>query len=150
MLSTGFSMEAIVKVNEETGEEQALISNYFNGGMGLFYQNGSLKFRIKCGGVEQIVSADLQLNEWAHVVCSYSNKTLSIFVNGVLAEELEIAGAWTRPIANSNYLVLGANSLKDGDLTSHANCSFKMINLYTHSFGEEGALKIYERTLNND
>ena len=150
VLSTGFSMETIVKVNEETGEEQALISNYFNGGMGLFYQNGSLKFRINCSGVEQIVSADLQLNEWAHVVCSYSNKTLSIFVNGVLAEELEIAGAWTRPIANSNYLVIGANSLKDGDITSHANCSFKMINLYTHSFGEEGALKVYERTLNND
>lgn len=149
VLSTSFSIETIVNVREDLGKEQAIISNFQNGGFSLFYKDGKIAFKIACGNDVFSVSTNYSVGEYAHVLAVYSNSKISLFINGELRETLDVSGQFKLPDGNSHYLVFGADSGANQTIENFSKCSIKLANLYTHALDEEGALKVYQRTLEN-
>ncbi len=106
------TVEAWVKANDSTYGASVLIkSNYDyyyggDGGYGLYSPDGNT-IAFFLGDPGNRAEADLPIGVWTHVAGTYDGATLKIYINGALANSLEIADALTDSPAP---LVLGNGS----------------------------------------
>ncbi len=101
--------------------------------------NGAASFQIIRGGSlswDKCESDILQINQWQHIVCTYNNSEMKVYVNGVLKNKLAINGAInisTAPLIIGNYN--GGNSWFNGKIDE--------VRLYNRAITEEEVVKFY-------
>lgn len=151
----GFSYEVYFKPTAALTSNYAGILNYQeDGGFGLnLYKDGTSTTTVKLSaeldnGSSRKIEKVIDLNEWCHVVFSYNGSDkVQLYVNGVLAGELELAvGMRTPTFKNLDpHLSIGACA---GGMTDAASEGFSgsiaICNIYSVPTDAAGALALYD------
>jgi PKD repeat protein len=97
-VNQGFTIEAWVKPELESGYPFSYMTKTATSvnGYAIGYYNGKLRFVIQpsnmmLSDVDNMPGANIPLNQWSHVACSYNGLVAKIYVNGVLAESKTLA-----------------------------------------------------------
>jgi len=120
-LTNTITLSAWVLPNTLSGDIKVL-SKFQSGSNSyqLSLYNGTASFQIIRGGSliwDKCESDILQVNQWQHIVCTYDNSEMKVYVNGILKNTLAITGAIhisTAPVIIGNYN--GGNSWFNGKI----------------------------------
>ena len=69
-----------------------IVSSYEGGGAGLHISSGNIYFQIYSGGYINVSGGSVLTNTWYHVVGTYDNSKLRIYINGELKGEVAKTG----------------------------------------------------------
>ena len=150
----GFSYEVYFKPTAALTSNYAGIMNYQeDGGFGLnLYKNGTSTTTVKLcaeidNGASRKIETVINMNEWCHVVYSYNgNDKVQLYVNGVLAGELELAVKMRVPSFSKldPHLSIGACAGgKSDSATAGFEGSIAICNIYSEPTEAKDALDLY-------
>ena len=110
-LSTGFSLEAYVLIPKAPASSYVdLVSGQESGGFGFEYESdGKMYFYCNVNGSYKAPSCNVVVGEYAHLVATFDGKSIKMYLNGVLKSEVAASGTLTPPVANAQYLCIGAD-----------------------------------------
>lgn len=85
------SLCAWINPSQVSGEYY-IVDSYESGGAGLHISSGNIYFQIYSSGYTQVSGGSVSTNTWYHIVGTYDNSKLRIYVNGELKGEVAKTG----------------------------------------------------------
>ena len=109
------TLEATFSADRDNIAEDVILSNWENGGAGIYLANGRLYASFYIGGEYKVIPSKEKcvIGEIYNAIGTYDGKKLSFYVNGVLQGELSITGKIGTP-ANSTVMAIGVNPSRNG------------------------------------
>ena len=109
------TLEATFSADRDNIAEDVILSNWENGGAGIYLANGRLHASFYIGGAYKVIPSKEKcvIGEIYNAIGTYDGKKLSFYVNGVLQGELSITGTIGTP-ANSTVMAIGVNPSRNG------------------------------------
>lgn len=126
-----------------------IVASYDSGGAGLHISSGAIWFQIYSSGYAQVSGGSISANTWYHVVGTYDNSKLRIYVNGELKGEVAKTGNITYnshtpwAIATNPY---GANG-DDGD---HFYGKLSDVRIYSTALSDSDIKELYSTSASID
>ena len=112
-----------------------IVSSYEGGGAGLHISSGTIYFQIYSGGYIGISGGSVSTNTWYHVVGTYDNSKLRIYVNGELKGEVAKTGNITYNSSTPWSIAVNPSGTSDGG---------------EHYYGKLSDVRIYSTALSSD
>lgn len=115
-IEVGFSIELFVKIMAVPDSGYwGIIDNCENGGFGMELhktdvQTGRIKFIMHLDGAYNELNADISINKWYHIVMTWDESIMALYVDGELVDEFDSEYAYfkvTQQIG-AQYLAIGA------------------------------------------
>ena len=109
------TLEATFSADRDNIAEDVILSNWENGGAGIYLANGRLYASFYIGGAYKVIPSKEKcvIGEIYNAIGTYDGKKISFYVNGVLQGELSITGKIGTP-ANSTVMAIGVNPSRNG------------------------------------
>lgn len=121
--------------------EKSICSMAEAGGYTLGVINNDLAFQVNAAGTYYKTTADITAGEWTHVVGTWDGTTVSLYVNGVLADQTTTSGNWRQP--NTSTFRIGADPDWSGNPTKYAPVSVSLARVYSQPVSSDVATALY-------
>lgn len=125
-----------------------IVSSYEGGGAGLHISSGNIYFQIYSGGYIGVSGGSVSANTWYHVVGTYDNSKLRIYINGELKGEVSKTGNITY---NSNTpWSIAVNPSGTGDGGEHFYGKLSDVRIYSTALSASDIKELYNTSASVD
>ena len=125
-----------------------IVSSYEGGGAGLHISSGNIYFQIYSGGYIGVSGGSVSVNTWYHVVGTYDNSKLRIYINGELKGEVAKTGNITY---NSNTpWSVAVNPSGTGDGGEHFYGKLSDVRIYSTALSASDVKELYSTSASID
>ena len=122
-----------------------LVSNTEAGGFGTsLYNNGDLHFEVNIGGSYKTVVTRAVVGKWVHLVCTYDNSFLRVYMDGELVDSLAATGNIRHVAEVSRKLMVGADVNGRGTTQCISNIRVAFVRLYAGGLSPEKVTELHE------
>ena len=125
-----------------------IVSSYESGGAGLHISSGNIYFQIYSGGYIGVSGGSISANTWYHVVGTYDNSKLRIYVNGELKGEVAKTGNIT--YHSGTPWSVAVNPSGTGDGGEHFYGKLSDIRIYSTALSASDVKELYSTSASID
>ena len=125
-----------------------IISSYDSGGAGLHISSGNIYFQIYSGGYINVSGGSVSANTWYHVVGTYDNSKLRIYINGELKGEVAKTGNIT--YHSDTPWAVGVNPSGTGDGGEHYYGKLSDVRIYSTALSASDVKELYNTSASVD
>ena len=125
-----------------------IVSSYEGGGAGLHISSGNIYFQIYSGGYINVSGGSVLTNTWYHVVGTYDNSKLRIYINGELKGEVAKTGNIT--YHSGTPWSIGVNPSGTGDGGEHFYGKLSDVRIYSTALSASDIKELYNTSASVD
>lgn len=125
-----------------------IVSSYEGGGAGLHISSGNIYFQIYSGGYINVSGGSVLTNTWYHVVGTYDNSKLRIYINGELKGEVAKTGSIT--YHSGTPWSIGVNPSGTGDGGEHFYGKLSDVRIYSTALSASDIKELYNTSASID
>lgn len=118
-----------------------IVSSYEGGGAGLHILSGNIYFQIYSNGYTGVSGGSVSVNTWYHIVGTYDNSKLRIYVNGELKGEVSKTGNIT--YNSSTPWAVAVNPSGTGDGGEHFYGKLSDVRIYSTALSDSDIKELY-------
>lgn len=126
-----------------------IISSYENGGAGLHISSGNIYFQIYSGGYIDVSGGSVSVNTWYHVIGTYDNSKLRIYVNGELKGEVAKTGNITYNSSTPWAVAVNPHGAT-GDGSEHFYGKLSDVRIYATALSASDVKELYNTSASVD
>lgn len=126
-----------------------IISSYQGGGAGLHISGGNIYFQIYSGGYIGVSGGSVSANTWYHIVGTYDNSKLRIYINGELKGEVSKTGNITYN-SSTPWAVAVNPSGATGDGGEHFYGKLSDVRIYSTALSASDIKELYNTSASID
>lgn len=125
-----------------------IISSYEGGGAGLHISSGIIYFQIYSSGYVNVSGGNVTANTWYHIVGTYDNSSLKIYVNGELKGQVSKTGAITYNNATPWSIAVNPSGTSDGG--EHYYGKLSDVRIYATALSADDVKELYNTSASID
>lgn len=125
-----------------------IVASYENGGAGLHLSSGSIYFQIYSSGYTAVSGGSISTDTWYHVVGTYDNSKLRIYVNGELKGEVAKTGNIT--YNSGTPWAIATNPNGTGDDGDHYYGKLSDVRIYSTALSASDIKELYNTSASID
>ena len=125
-----------------------IVSTYDSGGAGLHISSGNICFQIYSGGYINVSGGSISTNTWYHVVGTYDNSKLRIYINGELKGEVAKTGNIT--YHSDTPWSIAVNPSGTGDGGEHFYGKLSDVRIYSTALSASDIKELYNTSASVD
>ena len=125
-----------------------IVSSYEGGGAGLHISSGNIYFQIYSGGYIGVSGGSVSVNTWYHVVGTYDNSKLRIYINGELKGEVAKTGNIT--YNSDTPWSVAVNPSGTGDGGEHFYGKLSDVRIYATALSASDVKELYNTSASVD
>lgn len=141
------SLCAWINPSQVSGDHN-IVSSYEGGGAGLHISSGNIYFQIYSGGYINVSGGSVSANTWYHVVGTYDNSKLRIYINGELKGEAAKTGNIT--YHSGTPWAIGVNPSGTGDGGEHFYGKLSDVRIYSTALSASDVKELYSTSASID
>lgn len=135
-------------VNPQVSGGYSIVTSYEGGGAGLHISKGKIYFQIYSGDYIHVSGGSVSTNTWYHIVGTYDNSKLRIYVNGELKGEVAKTGNITYD--SRTPWAVATNPNGTGDDGEHYYGKLSDVRIYSTALSASDIKELYSTSASID